>query len=85
MDNGQNEIDFLWECMDILNAYDFKSELIVASIRNSRHVIEAAKIGSHIATIPFNVLEKMFKHPNTDKGIESFLNDWKKLQDELNE
>jgi transaldolase len=80
MDNGQNEIDFLWESMDILNAYDFKSELIVASVRNTRHVIEAAKIGAHIATIPFSVLEKMFKHPNTDQGLESFLKDWEKLQ-----
>ena len=85
MDNGQNEIDFLWECMDILNAYDFNSELIVASIRNSRHVIEAAKIGAHIATIPFTVLEKMFKHPNTDKGLEAFLKDWEKLQNQLKE
>lgn len=83
MDNGQNEIDFLWECMDILNAYDFNSELIVASIRNTRHVIEAAKIGAHIATIPFAVLEKMFKHPNTDAGLKAFLDDWEKLQKKL--
>jgi transaldolase len=83
MDNGQNEIDFIWECMDILNAYDFKSELIVASVRNSRHVIEAAKVGAHIATIPFAVLEKMFKHPNTDEGLKAFLNDWEKLQKQL--
>jgi len=85
MDNGQNEIDFLCESMDILNAYDFKSELIVASVRNTRHVIEAAKIGAHIATIPFSVLEKMFKHPNTDLGLEAFLKDWQKLQRELKE
>ncbi|MFX1408987.1 MAG: fructose-6-phosphate aldolase [Promethearchaeota archaeon] len=83
MDNGQNEIDMLWETMDIINAYDFKSEIIVASVRNTRHVIEAAKIGAHIATIPFTVLEKMFKHPNTDKGIEDFLKDWEKLQTKL--
>jgi len=83
MDNGQNEIDFLWECMDILNAYDFNSELIVASIRNTRHAIEAAKIGAHIATIPFAVLEKMFKHPNTDAGLKAFLDDWEKLQNKL--
>ncbi len=83
MDNGQNEVDFLWECMEILNAYDFKSELIAASIRNSRHVIESAKMGVHVATIPFTVLEKMFKHPNTDKGLEAFLKDWEKLQSEL--
>ncbi|GAH87997.1 unnamed protein product, partial [marine sediment metagenome] len=58
MDNGQNEIDMLWESMEILNAYDFKSELIVASVRNTRHIVEAAKLGAHIATIPFSVLEK---------------------------
>ncbi|MFX1259942.1 MAG: fructose-6-phosphate aldolase [Promethearchaeota archaeon] len=80
MDNGQNEIEFLYECMEILNAYKFKSELIVASIRSSRHVIEAAKTGAHIATIPFVVLEKMFKHPNTDKGLDTFLKDWEKLK-----
>ena len=84
MDNGQDEINMLKESMDIIKAYNFKSELIVASVRNSRHVIEAAKMGAHIATIPFAVLEKMFKHPNTDKGIESFLKDWEKLQAQLN-
>ncbi|MFX1296909.1 MAG: fructose-6-phosphate aldolase [Promethearchaeota archaeon] len=83
MDSGQNEIDMLWESIEILRAYDFKSEIIVASVRNSRHVIEAAKMGAHIATIPFSVLEKMFKHPNTDQGLEAFLKDWEKLQSEL--
>ena len=83
MDNGQNEIDMLWESMEIIRAYDFKSEIIVASIRNTRHVIESAQMGAHIATIPFGVLEKMFKHPNTDQGLEAFLKDWEKLQGEL--
>ena len=83
MDNSQNEIDTLWEMMEILNAYNFKSKLLVASIRNARHVVEAAKMGAHVATIPFAVLEKMFKHPNTDKGLEAFLKDWEKLQNQL--
>lgn len=83
MDNGQNEISMLRETMDIINAYNFKSEIIVASIRNARHVIESAKIGAHIATIPFAVLEKMFKHPRTDQGLEAFLKDWEKLQEVL--
>ena len=83
MDNGQDEIQALWEMMEILNAYDFKSKLLVASIRNARHVIEAAKMGAHVATIPFAVLDKMFKHPNTEKGLESFLKDWEKLQNQL--
>ncbi len=83
MDNSQNEIDTLWEMMEIINAYNFKSKLLVASIRNTRHVVEAAKMGAHVATIPFAVLEKMFKHPNTDKGLEAFLKDWEKLQNQL--
>ena len=83
MDNGQNEMDMLWESMKILKAYDFKSEIIVASVRNTRHVIESAIMGAHIATIPFGVLEKMFKHPNTDQGLEDFLKDWEKLQSKL--
>lgn len=83
MDDGQDEIDMLWETMDIIKAYNFKSEIIVASVRNSRHVIEAAKMGAHIATIPFNVLEKMFKHPRTDQGLDAFLKDWEKLQAQL--
>jgi len=83
MDDGQDEIDMLWETMDIIKAYNFKSEIIVASVRSSRHVIEAAKMGAHIATIPFNVLEKMFKHPRTDQGLDAFLKDWEKLQAQL--
>ena len=83
MDNGQNEIEMLWESMEIIRAYDFTSEIIVASVRNARHVIESAKMGAHIATIPFSVLEKMFKHPNTEKGLETFLKDWEKLQAQL--
>jgi transaldolase len=83
MDNGQNEIDMLRESMEIINAYDFKSEIIVASVRNARHVIEAATIGAHISTIPFGVLEKMFRHPRTDEGLEAFLKDWEKLQAQL--
>lgn len=83
MDYGQNEIDMLWESMEIIRAYDFKSEIIVASVRNARHVIESAKMGAHIATIPFSVLEKMFKHPGTENGLKSFLKDWENLQAQL--
>ena len=83
MDNGQDEIAMLKESMEIIKIYGFKSKIIVASIRNARHVIEAAKMGAHVATIPFNVLEKMFAHPNTEKGLKSFLEDWEKLQNKL--
>ncbi|MDO8724832.1 MAG: fructose-6-phosphate aldolase [Candidatus Methanoperedens sp.] len=59
--------------------YGFKTEIIVASVRHPLHVVESAKIGAHVATIPFSVIEKMFKHPLTDIGLEKFLKDWKKV------
>ena len=61
--------------------YGYKTEIIVASIRHPLHVLEAAKIGADVATIPFNVLEKLIKHPLTDIGIDRFLKDWQKLSD----
>lgn len=57
--------------------HDIKSEIISASVRHSTHVIEAAKMGADIATVPFKVIESMMKHPLTDAGIEKFLADWK--------
>jgi len=59
--------------------YGFKTEIIVASVRHPLHVVDSAKIGAHVATIPFSVIEKMFKHPLTDIGLEKFLKDWKKV------
>ncbi len=64
---------------EILDNYDFDCEIIVASIRHPLHVVEAARMGADIATIPPDVLEKMFKHPLTDIGLERFLNDWKNV------
>jgi transaldolase len=63
----------------VFEQYDFKTQIIVASIRNQQHVIDAAKTGAHVATIPFTVLKQMFKHPLTDVGIKRFLEDWKKV------
>jgi transaldolase len=65
--------------MDILDNYDYDTEVIVASVRDPIHVTDAARMGAHIATIPFDVLKKMFKHPLTDIGIERFLKDWEKV------
>ncbi|MBW9222422.1 fructose-6-phosphate aldolase [Methanothermococcus sp. SCGC AD-155-C09] len=75
-DNGQNGMDLIREIITIFKNYNIKTEVIVASIRHPRHVIESAEIGAHIATIPFAVLDKMFNHPLTDKGIETFIKDW---------
>jgi transaldolase len=60
--------------------YDIQTEVICASVRNPQHVVEAAMIGCDIATVPYDVFQKMIKHPLTDKGIECFLNDWEKVK-----
>lgn len=80
-DRGQVGMDIVREILEIFKNYNFETEVIVASIRHPIHVIEAAKAGAHVATIPPPVLEKMFKHPLTDEGIQRFLEDWKKVQE----
>jgi len=73
-DIGQNGIELIKEIVQIFKNYpDIKTEIIAASIRHPIHVIEAAKAGAHIATVPFKVLEQMTKHALTDVGIERFL------------
>ena len=67
------------QIITIFDNYGFETEVIVASVRHPLHVLEAALMGADIATIPFNVIEKLAKHPLTDKGIEMFLADWKKV------
>jgi transaldolase len=72
-------MDLVHDIMTILDNYDFETEVIVASIRHPVHVVEAALIGAHIATIPFNVIDKLIHHPLTDIGLQKFLDDWKKV------
>jgi transaldolase len=59
--------------------YAYETEIIAASVRNPIHVLESAKAGAHIATIPWNVLQQLVKHPQTDLGIAAFLKDWEKV------
>ena len=67
------------DIVEIYEAYpDFDTEVLVASVRHPVHVVEAAKLGAHVATLPPNVLRAMFKHPLTDRGLEAFLADWAK-------
>lgn len=68
------------EIIEVLSQYDFSTEIIVASVRHPMHVLEAAMLGADIVTLPFSVLEKLFKHPLTDLGLDRFLEDWKKYQ-----
>jgi len=77
-DLSQEGMLLIEQVADIYSNYAYDTEIIVASIRNPMHVLDSALIGADIATIPFNVLKKLAAHPLTDKGIEAFLNDWKK-------
>lgn len=73
-------MDLVSQIMTIYNNYGYPTEVIVASIRNPLHVVDAALAGAHIATIPFSVIDQLVKHPLTDIGIDKFLADWKKLE-----
>lgn len=77
-DIGHNGMDLVEQIVTIYEAYGFDTEIIVASIRNPIHVLDAALMGADIATIPFKVMEQLILHPLTDIGLEKFLADWKK-------
>jgi len=79
-DIGQEGMQIVEEIMEIFINYDIETEVIVASIRHPIHVIDAARIGADIATIPPDIIRKMVKHSLTDVGIEKFLTDWKKVK-----
>ena len=74
--DGMQLID---EIVQIYDNYNYETQVLVASIRHPLHLVEAAKIGADVATMPFAVIDKLFNHPLTDIGLEKFLSDWKKL------
>ena len=82
-DVGHDGMLLVEQILQIYNNYGFTTEVIVASVRTVQHVLQAALMGAHIATVPFNVLEKLFNHPLTDIGLKAFLEDWEKLQQQL--
>lgn len=75
-DIDNNGMQLIADIVDIFDVHGIETEVIAASIRNPLHVTEAAKLGAHIATVPYNVLMQMIKHPLTDAGIEKFMQDW---------
>ena len=79
-DIGQDGIALIKDIADIFKAYNIQTEIIAASIRNSAHVVAAARAGSDIATVPATVIESMIGHPLTTAGIERFLADWKTVE-----
>lgn len=79
-DVGQEGMDLLADIVQIFRNYQFSTRIIAASIRHPQHVLEAARLGADIATVPYKVLAQMFKHPLTDIGIQRFLEDWDKFK-----
>jgi transaldolase len=77
-DIGESGMALIADIMQIFKAYQFKTEVLVASVRGPMHVIEAAKLGAHVATLPPAVLRSLFNHPLTDKGLAAFVADWAK-------
>lgn len=76
-DYGNDGLILLNDIVTIFNQFLLSTEVIAASIRHPMHVVESARIGSHIATVPYGVIKQMIKHPLTDAGIEKFMSDWK--------
>ncbi|MCD5416216.1 fructose-6-phosphate aldolase [Candidatus Bipolaricaulota bacterium] len=75
-DTGGDGIDLVSQILDLFAAYDYPTEVIVASVRHPGHVLSAALLGADIATVPYTVLKNLFNHPLTDVGIARFLKDW---------
>ena len=78
-DIGEVGMDVVKDIKQIYDNYKFKTQILVASVRNTNHVLDAAKIGADIATVPYSVFEQLFKHSLTDVGIKKFLEDWEKV------
>lgn len=78
-DIGGNGLDLIRQICTIYKNYGFKTQVLAASLRTPPHVIESALAGAHIGTMPFKVLDMLFNHPLTDKGLDQFLKDWAKV------
>jgi transaldolase len=79
-DIGHDGMEVVEKSLRIYKNYDFSTQILVASVRHPIHILRAAEMGAPIATVPFKVLELMFKHPLTDIGLERFLADWEKMK-----
>jgi len=79
-DVGEDGIRVVADIVEYLEYYQLPTQVIAASIRHPQHCLAAAKVGAHIATVPYNVLLQMIQHPLTDTGIKRFLDDWKRTQ-----
>ena len=78
-DVSEDGMALIAQILEIFRNYDFGTKVLVASVRHPLHVLEAARLGADVATIPFNVIEQLAKHPLTDIGLKKFLADWEKV------
>lgn len=76
-------MDLIEQIVTIFRNYDFKTQVLVASVRNPVHVVQAALMGADVATMPFSILQQLSKHPLTDVGLKKFLADWEKMQQKI--
>lgn len=84
-DIGNDGMRLLREIVEIYRQYSFETQVLAASLRHPMHIIESAKLGADIATMPYKIFEQLFKHPLTDKGLAGFLADWEKARAALGE
>ncbi len=77
-DVGQDGMQLIEEVVEIYRHYDFKTQVLVASVRHPMHVVQSAEIGAGVVTLPFKILERLYRHPLTDVGLDNFLADWEK-------
>ena len=81
-DLSADGVELIRQIVVIYENYDFETEVLVASIRHPQHVVEAALLGAHVATMPAKVIDQLLHHPLTDKGLDAFLADWAKLPED---
>lgn len=77
-DIGEDGMELIDKVVTIYQNYDFDTKVLVASVRHPVHVVQSAQLGADVATMPFKILEQLYKHPLTDNGLDRFLSDWKK-------
>jgi transaldolase len=82
-DISTNGMDLIADIVQIYANYNFDTEILVASIRHPMHVLEAARLGADVGTMPFNVIKALLNHPLTDSGLEKFLSDWNSLKEQI--
>lgn len=80
-DIAEDGMKLIEEIVQIYNNYDFDTEVLVASVRHPRHVIDSARLGADVCTMPADILNKLIRHPLTDIGLKKFLEDWEKVKD----